>query len=593
MSVRPVTPAGSWLHRGRVPLCLVQPAPLDLRALLDNKPRDVQRRLARALLAGGEDGSPWLNELLPASQPAVVCFPELCFIPDDWDEVDALVRGYPGPLLLAAGFGFATGTQLSDWANGRGDTCRQPVWDTPLIAATARYNGAWIWVHTADSTTCHAVLKNRAEPSHEFSYVENWRGGEEILALQTPDLTIYPLICFDLLDNTQGAPLERVLAHIQNTRPERALILGMLLQGAPFHEAWGRRLEAVAQRLGEQKVAIVLCHYAYDEPHPQETTDRWRSLAGLYRACHVLRYWNGSAHVVLKNSLPSARLFHADHVAGMVIRHTEPSVVAGHVPFDFDQVGDRYSWATHAAKPIEPNGSISGSRVLAEPVAYEVARMLRRHGQVDGYRLGPLARQAVAALQQKLGDGVHGSKLAKRLCSGIVIGTDINQPYSVDHDALATIEHDWVPNVLVLAVLLHHARLDFSENEACYDLVANGQRQVYRVWQAKELTRSQIHEHLRVVAETVCADPRPLVVIVRGSGSHQPSERLFELGRQRRVDRPSYDGTSRRTDQRHPGRTVRCLPWSDFSEVLVEGDAAYLHQRLTELLSSVATLEAA
>lgn len=567
---------------------MVQPAPIKGDDLLNNSPRLLNTQTARRLLHA--DGEPALAEFIPTNLPAILCFPELAFIPENWEELDGLVRGYPGRLILAAGFGFASGPVLKNWASvsSAEGTVRKPIWDNAEITRTSRYNGAWIWIKDETQTTCCAILKNYPAANLEFKNVENWRGGQKTLAIKANDVTIYPLICFDLLREGNDAPIDRVLADIEQNRPPKALILGMLLQGAAYHESWGEGMNRIAQRLHRLNTptAVALCHYAHDDRYVEEQKDRWRSLTGLFRPRSKLNFWDGDKQVQLKEAVNPTRLVQDNQIGGVVARHTQPMVIGGTVPFTYVKGNDCFVWAANKAFPLDADGNVDFSQSLTPPPAYEAGRILQRHKKVENRQLGPIATDAVAALTSKLKDKA-GNGIAQRLCTGVPIGDCPETPSKLSHDQLAEQEWDWLPSALVIAVLMDAGNMSVCATTNCLDLAVNDNAPVWRTWQVKDLTCDEIHEKLRDLAAK-SVEARPMVIVVRGEHSQQPDNREFRPDEIRRMDQPANQ--TRRSDRSSLGRIVQCIPWRHFAaDVLQDQERKRAEQKLQRYLQHLIT----
>lgn len=575
-----------WLHDGCAGLCMVQPTPIKECELLESLSRPVNLQTVYRLLDG--DGEPALGEFIPANRPAILCFPELAFIPSDWECLDRLVRSYKGRLILAAGFGFASGPSLRDWASSMAgsSTIRKPIWDDSHLNSTSQYNGAWIWVKSGKETLCCTILKNYPAANIEFKNVQNWQGGQWMLSLKAPDVTIYPMICFDILREGQNAPVDRVLANIQQERPSNALILGMLLQGAPYHSSWSSGLNRFFRRTGEwdTRTAVALCHYAYDTPDPEENKDSWRSLTGIYRPLSQFNFWDDEKYVRLNVALDPTRLMRDEQVAGVVVRQTEPGVIGGSVPFKYKKGNECFAWAANKAYPLDAQGAVRFDQIPSQPPAYEAIRILRRHKKIETHPFGPIAKEAVAALTVKL-KSHETAAIAKRLCVGIPIGDCPETPSRLDPDQLAKREDDWLPSVLVLAALMNAGNMSACPDSTCLDLALDNSAPIWRAWQAKALTHHQIHEKLRHLA-TAPDDIRSMVVIVRGDGSFQPENKVFGPSTIRHTDRPA--NTKRRQDRATPVRKIRCLPWTHFSaDVLLDQDRKRAVGALQSLLQDL------
>lgn len=122
--------------------------------------------------------------------------------PDDWYELNYLVKEYPYPLVLFLGCGEVTGQQLNDW--GKLDEIIWP--DTNWIPGRDQcFNAGWCWVSDPDKNAlnCYLIVENEPENIKLGS-------GKLVLRLAFEDAIIWPT-----LGNDFTLPITHPRAHIR------------------------------------------------------------------------------------------------------------------------------------------------------------------------------------------------------------------------------------------------------------------------------------------------------------------------------------------------------------------------------------------
>src|SRR6185295_9040534 len=106
-----------------------------------------------------EDGAPRLTRWLGGVyKSGILAFPEYAFGSGDFAALNTLVRNYPEPLIVLAGFGAVPGKSINSLLESCTATWPQGA---AGIDRLARYNAGWCWVHRGPSdTTCYIFLKN-------------------------------------------------------------------------------------------------------------------------------------------------------------------------------------------------------------------------------------------------------------------------------------------------------------------------------------------------------------------------------------------------------------------------------------------------
>lgn len=368
--------AGRWLIDGKLHLALVQTPPPSLDAARHGAAQPLTLAYLNELLgprAGGVDGEPRLLAPVPTGRPVVIALPELAFGLPDWDGIDALVRASTRPLILTAGFGWVRGNELSSWLAASTDGSRDGIWTASKadrLDPESVYNGAWVWTHLPEqATTCIATLKNFPHLRHE-ELLPNWRRHGDILRLDFDDLTLFPLICADIICREEGSPLHRIrrsLADVRSANP--ALLLGMLWESGCHKPQW---TDALGRALGTGGVDLaVIVNNATDACAFDEEADKWRSLTGAFQA----EYFK-------QPEVPDRAARYVAHgaaVFGNVVRRTEAAAYVGHLAVGFrpDPTTHLHLFKSTRVIPLGEAGAVLSADEECG-MAHELARFCRR-----------------------------------------------------------------------------------------------------------------------------------------------------------------------------------------------------------------------
>jgi len=377
----------------RLPLCLVQPAPPTKEAIVGDQSRKSPVETIRDLLAASV-GKPATLRNLSGPVPFVL-LPELTFGSEDWQEIDGLIRGWSGNLVLIAGFGATPGRWLLDWVGECGDTTRKLAINSESdIAPSDTYNGGWCWIQRASSqTTCVAFLKNFLTGA-ERDIVTGM--GEASLMIRFSDLLLFPTICADLISDEAAPPRNRIIEAVTAASAGlKVLVTGSLLQKSPWDQDWQIALNRVTDGCGARRDAVIvaLANHAFHIPQQDEDKDRWRSLSGIYTAPANQPRWGAKPEV-------ATRKIKSGLIAGVALRRSQPSVVFGSVewpPFDTTTSG-KFLWNNGQWRHVGPGGRITEPIPPVhgrEPTGHELARFLDRNkpkGTVSQTLLGGLRK---------------------------------------------------------------------------------------------------------------------------------------------------------------------------------------------------------
>ena len=364
---------GSWLCGSKIYACAVQPPEPTLETMVRDGPRPEALKLAEALL------TPQQREQRPRittwsrKKPAIVVFPELAFSTDDFDQLDGWITTLPSPVIVLAGFGFCSGERLARLLQEHRDL--QPAWprsDPPDPDGT--YNGGWCWLHRPDGQDLRVVfLKNFAEQKVEVAKVDDWTPGTHILRLETGDLTLFPLICADLIQDPEdkASPRARIGRSLEADPPRGdILVVGLLHADSTSSDFWKQALNDLTPLGGRGRLAVFLVNQARPEPCEDEEQDKWRSLTGAFLS--IPHMPDGPP----RPNLAHVRYVKTDEARGLLLRRTEnPGVAAGPLRWHCAPNSGRYVWNPNRrfswseAKLVQESGTVE---------AWELSRLLVR-----------------------------------------------------------------------------------------------------------------------------------------------------------------------------------------------------------------------
>jgi hypothetical protein len=295
--------------------------------------------------------------------PVVVC-PEYAFGSSDWQAIDAVVRAFPGPLIVLGGFGqtkLASLNAIRDVA-GEGLRCG---WHAEAEADGRPMNFGSAWIKKADGHR-EVVLygKNYLEAEHEdlggvFKF-------EHLTEIIFEDLRIFPFICADALElPAQGSDLsvsQRVALQV-NQSHKPALCIGSLLQ--PSGQAttkWTSAIAGLLQGLGHASAGLLICNIATTGYDVRTGGELWRNLSGTYVAKRHARQGQ-------KQIQDAAAYFETDAVMAWPLRTTSPQLVFGTLslpPYSNDQ-GVLHPWATPPSQARFAIDYHNGAHIVAYP----------------------------------------------------------------------------------------------------------------------------------------------------------------------------------------------------------------------------------
>lgn len=136
------------------------------------------------------------------SNPIVITSGARSAQPDNWYELNCLVKKYPYPLVLFLGCGEVTGQQLNDW-----NKLDEIIWPASnwMPGRDERFNVGWCWVTDPDKEVwnCYLIVENEPEDVKLGS-------GKLALRLAFEDAVIWPTLSNDFI-----LPITHPRAHIR------------------------------------------------------------------------------------------------------------------------------------------------------------------------------------------------------------------------------------------------------------------------------------------------------------------------------------------------------------------------------------------
>lgn len=323
--------------RGETRVVLVQAPP----PALSRDDLDPPRPAVHGLLVA-------LAGLAGHTSPALVVAPELS-IGTNVAAVDRALAELPGTVVVVAGLGFCLPSEVAPWF--------EATW-----GRDERANVGLVWVWDGGVLRHELFVKNHFEQQVEKSLLPGAHRGDWSLRLDFDDVSVFPLICADLLTDGLGSPRWRINAHLVD-RPAvdgRALVVAPLLTHEPWHGLWQGALQRWSG-VPVDHVRIVTANHAAPTPTTSEG-DRSRRLTGVW--------WPRADHADEREPNQHSRACAGAAVVGRVVRRVEPTVVAGPLHFTRGStlVG-RAPWSPERADALDENA-------LVDPWVYELARAL-------------------------------------------------------------------------------------------------------------------------------------------------------------------------------------------------------------------------
>jgi hypothetical protein len=282
--------------------------------------------------------------------PTLIVAPELA-LGRAFAQVDEalIARQSAVVVVVVAGLGFCAPDELPEWF-GAG-------W-----APEARANVGGVWVWDRGVVRREGFVKNHFEQQVEKNLLEQAHIAATVLRLDFADVSVFPLICADLIADGPDAPRWRIMGDLAAAPAVRgrAMVVAPLLTHGPGHPLWVSAL-ARWSTVPAEHVRVVTCNHAAPTPHSVET-DRFRRLTGVW--------WPTADHAAEQQPSYHARGWDSALLTGRVVRRVEPTVVAGRLHFEHGSTQrGRAPWSPDRAIPLDENK-------LVDPWVYEVDRVL-------------------------------------------------------------------------------------------------------------------------------------------------------------------------------------------------------------------------
>lgn len=437
----------SVLDNKKLDLCLIQaPAP-DFDLVKHDRARTSSVKVVQELFTGGgAHHQPVLNEILPRSNMSLVLMPEFAFSHGDWGELDAAVRSSESPVILIAGFGATLGESLCRWKEASGDTERHWAWNG-AISNTKLVNGGWCWVHQPGvRTDCIVWMKNVAEQRTEAVKLQNMQFGREVVHLKFNDLSVFPVICADLLNSVScsGSTQSKIArAIVRDDRPDvPALVTGSLWQSG-YNRNWEVAIGDILRHVFNRRPGVlVLCNIAHDKPGRLEDEDKWRSMSGVFVSYEDLPK--------CQQNLNAGRALETPNISGVVIRDSKACLVAGKLSWrPFTPVAGQFLWHPDSLCHISNVGIDLLNSATNTAIRCEVVRNIRRFPSREDW--DPRVARGLNEFRSKV--GVLSEQQLEKLVSYILEGSSEN--FSAKPDLLHGSEsyHEGIYAIALLKTL--------------------------------------------------------------------------------------------------------------------------------------------
>ncbi|UOS97413.1 hypothetical protein LZZ50_12685 [Xanthomonas arboricola] len=290
----------------------------------------------------------------------LLILPELSLAWDDWATVDAAVKSYNKPLVLIAGFGFTKAGLIKE--------------QVPFLNAgvsnerNVNFGCAWLQLPAKGElpalSAIHYYCKNFAEQSVEAPNFDPYLGSEHIV-LAFEDCSIAPVICADLLADSQIGKLNAVdklkAYRLKNGRP--VIVAASVLQGKPWHNIWSSRID----RTVDSDLILALANYSHENRPASYADDGNRNLSGAYARSGLISHASPQSVVCNGRDHPTSK--------GIVLRDSCQIFAAGVLRVDgFSPTTGRHLWISRWGQQFA-NGTF-------EPVStrlkFEIPRLCNR-----------------------------------------------------------------------------------------------------------------------------------------------------------------------------------------------------------------------
>jgi hypothetical protein len=492
--------AGQWLSNSRLPICIAKP-PRRVDEILDNAVATDSVAFVQAVFGGAQTDTAllktWFN-----NEAGLVLFPEYAFSSQDFATIDRYIRGYPGRVIVLAGFGAVPGPEIaalltagceSSWKGGGG-----------VLVAHGVYNAGWCWINDPPAKArCIIFIKNFIDQAIEITEIPNLFTVGSILRIEAEDLVIYPLICSDLISNQADGPRSRIAKSLPNLK--RVAVCTISCNVQPESGWWRTAIDDVVQMQQQQTVAIFV-NQAVTTAKPEEDQDRWRCLTGAF----ISRTRMPSPP---QTPLPSLRHVETEAAAtGLLLRDPVVGLAVGLVGWDCNAGVGSYVFEPRMRLAWE-KGCFETTRDTVE--TYETRRFLARRATEIASQFAPEVQPPVIDVLAALVSEPDATKLNPRLWPDLLDGlrppTPPRSPDELHCD-------QWY---LDRAFAIFGAVQSATNGQPVMRGPKRGQlswdNKELRIWASPRFLEGDMFESLRELALEGGSAP-PLIVIARGRG---------------------------------------------------------------------------
>lgn len=500
-----------WLDENReLQVCLVQPDAVKKKAILNDAPRPQSLALAGAIF-GKEDGEAPLARWF-GQQPGVVLFPEYAFGSRDFSALNDLIKGFPGRLIVCAGFGIVRGNSLRELLN----SCK-PTWHkgASAIEPLGNYNAGWCWIHEGENRTrCFIFLKNFLDQKLEVPLVTP---GNSIFRLDAKDLVFYPLICADLISDQPEGPIVRIENSLPTTDDrlpdlnKKVIVAALLYTKEPYHSLWHPAINQVVQ-LHESNGGLITVNQPFTGPPPDVEADQWRCLSGGFI----------SRAIMSGNPLPllqPVRYVRTDSASGLILRSSGGVSCGSFRWVDKAHLG-RNVWVPHVRR-FWKKDKLEESRESA--VLHEFKRYVDRHRSKIVGLFDPSATSMIESSLDRVAKETQENRVHPRLWSRLVTGVE-EPPATMNFDSM-----DEVSGTLDFALGGFACVEEATGGQLLTDNKDSGQllweeREIL-VWNSHTSNTSKMYHLL----QTFCLKrqgERMLIVLGKGTGGYREAKKV-------------------------------------------------------------------
>jgi hypothetical protein len=167
-------------------------------------------------LIQGSDLLPFLKDMLApkvgtlakhfGSRSVVLTAGALAASPEQWNEINEIVKAFPYPLVFMVGCGEVSGTLLTQWRVADEMSWIEPTWEP---ATAQKFKAGWCWITdpVEEDFNCYVLVENEPEQ-------QGFDCGNFSLRLAFKDVILWPTLGNDLTNSILNAnsQLRRIIA---------------------------------------------------------------------------------------------------------------------------------------------------------------------------------------------------------------------------------------------------------------------------------------------------------------------------------------------------------------------------------------------